>query len=128
MWEKWVFLSTAAGSHCLMRAPVGDINAAPGGTEFVLDLLGECRSVAEANGYSPRSAALERSRAMLTAKGSPLTASMLRDIEKNAPIEADHIIGDILSRAKTKSPLLTIVYAHLKAYESRRAGLGPPNN
>ena len=33
MWEKWVFLASLAAASCLMRAPVGDIVAAPGGRE-----------------------------------------------------------------------------------------------
>jgi 2-dehydropantoate 2-reductase len=59
---------------------------------------------------------------MLTAPNSPLTASMLRDIERGAPIEADHILGDLLRRAaSTDGSLLRIAYAHAKAYEARRA-------
>ena len=59
---------------------------------------------------------------MLTAAGSPFTASMLRDIESGAPIEADHMLGDLLSAGKDGSafPLLAAAYAHLKAYEARR--------
>jgi 2-dehydropantoate 2-reductase len=57
---------------------------------------------------------------MLTAAGSLFTASMLRDIENGAPIEADHIIGDLLRRGRDYS-LLPIVFTHLKAYEARRA-------
>jgi 2-dehydropantoate 2-reductase len=48
---------------------------------------------------------------------------MLRDIEKGAPIEADHIVGDLLHRgagSSSEHPLLGIAYAHLKAYEARR--------
>ncbi len=45
-----------------------------------------------------REAQLNRTRKTLTATGSTLTASMLRDIERNAPIEADHIVGDLLRR------------------------------
>jgi 2-dehydropantoate 2-reductase len=56
----------------------------------------------------------------MTAPGSPLTASMLRDIERGGPIEADHIIGDLLRHGES-SPLLRIAYTHLKAYEARRA-------
>jgi len=121
MWSKWVFIAAAASATCLMRASVGDIGAAPGGTEFVLGLLEECRSIAAARGYPPREAALQRSRDMLTAKGSGLTASMLRDIERNAPIEADHIVGDLIERGSGAGlPLLRIAYTHLKAYENRR--------
>ena len=57
---------------------------------------------------------------------SSFTASMLRDIESNARIEADHIIGDLIDRADVqgKTPIdvrmLRIVYTHLKAYQARR--------
>lgn len=120
MWEKWVFIATGAGTTCLMRASIGDICSAPRGTEFVLALLEECRSIAAAQGYTPREAALQRARDMLTAKGSGLTASMLRDIERNAPVEADHIIGDLIRRGGGDFPALRIAYTHLKAYENRR--------
>jgi 2-dehydropantoate 2-reductase len=119
MWEKWTFLATLAGSTCLLRGTVGDICAAPGGSEFALRLLEECRSIAAAAGYPPTPPFLERTRTMLTEAGSTLTASMLRDIEAGAPIEADHVIGDLLNRAE--SPLLRIVYSRLKVYEARRS-------
>jgi 2-dehydropantoate 2-reductase len=47
---------------------------------------------------------------------------MLRDIERNAAIEADHIVGDLLRRgaASAKPSPLSIAYTHLKAYEARR--------
>jgi 2-dehydropantoate 2-reductase len=60
---------------------------------------------------------------MLTAPGSPIAASMLRDIERGAPIEADHIVGDLLARGGARPgdyPLLQIAYAHLRTYEARR--------
>jgi 2-dehydropantoate 2-reductase len=122
MWEKWVFLASAASSHCLMRASVGDIQASPGGNEFVLGLIEECLSIAADEGYVVREASLKRTRAMLTAEGSTLTASMLRDMERNAPIEADHIVGDLLARRKDSPSMtrLAIAYTHMKAYENRR--------
>jgi 2-dehydropantoate 2-reductase len=50
---------------------------------------------------------------------------MLRDIERNAPIEADHVVGDLLRRGvEGGSPLLRIAYLHLKAYEARRVREG----
>jgi 2-dehydropantoate 2-reductase len=56
---------------------------------------------------------------MLTADSSSLTASMLRDMLSGAPIEADHIVGDLLSRGK--ATLLSVVFTALKAYELTRA-------
>jgi 2-dehydropantoate 2-reductase len=126
MWEKWVFLATLAGATCLMRAPLGDIVASPGGEDLIRELFAECRAVAESAGYAPSEAFQAQALAALTAAGSPLTASMLRDIESNAPIEADHIIGDLLRRRSTadatrgERSLLAIVHTHLKAYEARR--------
>lgn len=123
MWEKWVFLASLAGSTCLMRATIGDICASAGGADFILGLLEECRSIAAAEGYPMREAQMKRARNMLTAAGSTLTASMLRDVEHNAPIEADHIIGDLLRRAAPapeKLSPLNIAYTYLKAYEARR--------
>jgi len=127
MWEKWVLLATLAGATCLMRASIGDIMAAPGGEALVLGLLEQCRRIAAATGYAPRPAFLERARAALTMKNSPLTASMLRDTEANAPVEADHVLGDLLRREQALESearalsQLAIAYAHLKAYEIRRA-------
>jgi len=122
MWEKWTFIATGAGMTCLMRASIGDIVTA-GGAELSVTLLEECARVAAAHGFAPRPAALERSRAMFTAAGSPITASMLRDIERGARIEADQIIGDLLRRGVARgveTSLLRIVDVHVKAYEARR--------
>jgi 2-dehydropantoate 2-reductase len=123
MWEKWVFIAASAGITCLMRAAVGDIVAADA-AGLAITLLDECGAIAARNGHAPGDASIQRSRTMLTAAGSRLTASMLRDIERGAPTEARHILGDLLGRGGDKadhSPVLRIAYAHLKAYEARRA-------
>lgn len=126
MWEKWVLLATLAGATCLMRAAIGDIMASPGGGDLILNLLDECRAIAATAGHAPSAAFLDQARAALTARGSPLTASMLRDVEGNAPVEADHVVGDLLRRRQSVSSdhndlsLLATVYTHLKAYENRR--------
>lgn len=78
MREKWVFLASLAGSTTLMRATIGDICATPDGGNFVLDLIEECRRIAEFEGYASRPTVLERIRAQLTATDSPLTASVSR--------------------------------------------------
>ncbi|MFZ3360186.1 MAG: 2-dehydropantoate 2-reductase [Xanthobacteraceae bacterium] len=122
MWEKWVFIAATAGITCLMRAPVGDIVAA-NGVALTTSLLDECAAIAAGQGFAPSEPILARSRTMLTAPGSTFAASMLRDIERNAPIEADHVVGDLLQRGARKDrdyPLLRIAYTHLKAYEARR--------
>jgi len=124
MWEKWVFLTSLAASTCLMRAPVGHILAAPGGKDFILGILDECSAVAAAEGHTPRGPFFERVRGMLTTEGSQLTASMFRDIRAGAPVEADHVVGNLIARgdaAKVPVPKLRTAYTHLKAYERQRA-------
>jgi 2-dehydropantoate 2-reductase len=123
MWEKWVFLASLAASTCLMRAAVGHILAAPGGKDFILGMLDECTEVAAAEGHAPSGPFFERVRGMLTTEGSQMTASMFRDIKAGAPVEADHVIGDLIARgdaAKVPVPRLRTAYTHLKAYEKQR--------
>src|SRR6266436_1270523 len=123
MWEKWVFLASLAASTCLMRTSVGNILAAPGGKDFLLGMLDECSAVATAEGHAPSGPFFQRARGLLTAEGSPMTASMFRDIKAGLPVEADHVIGDLIARgdaAKVPVPRLRIAYTHLKAYEKAR--------
>jgi 2-dehydropantoate 2-reductase len=127
MWEKWAIIASVAGITCLLRGAVGDIVAAGAG-QRAMDIYAECCAIAAANGFAPGESARKRSIGMLTTPGSTFAASMLRDIERGAPIEADHIIGDLLARGgggKSSEgtgdyPLLQIAYAHLRTYEARR--------
>ena len=119
MWEKWVLLATLAAENCLMRASVGDIVAA-GGAAFATSMLGESIAIAKASGYPPRDPVRDRIRGTVTAEGSTLTASMLRDVERGSRTEADHILGDLIRRGTGESPLLSLAYLQLRAYEARR--------
>jgi 2-dehydropantoate 2-reductase len=120
MWEKWLFIATLAGITCLMRASLGDIQTA-GGTNIALALFEECSAIAAKNGHAPREAVGERLRKIVTAPGSTLTASMLRDLEAHGKTEHEHVLGDLLARAQgTRAPVLEICLAHMRAYEARR--------
>jgi 2-dehydropantoate 2-reductase len=121
MWEKWVFIAAAAGITCLMRSAVGDYVGA-GAADLATSLLAECASIAAAQGFPPREPALERAQTALTAPGSPLKASMLRDIEGGKLVEGDQILGDLLRRAKKPDDrsLLRVATLHVKAYEAGR--------
>jgi 2-dehydropantoate 2-reductase len=121
MWEKWVFIAAAAGVTSLMRGTAGDIVAAD--ANLAMKFLDECVAVAVKSGFPPSAPALERFRTILNTPDSPFTASMLRDIEAGLRIEADHVIGDLMTRGDRVGqpcPLLRLAYAHLKTYEARR--------
>ena len=122
MWEKWIFIAGLAGATCLMRAAIGDLVAAGAG-ELALGLFEACAAIASANGFPPGREHVERTRRALTEPGSTIAASMLRDIESGARVEADQILGDLLRRSTADSDwtsLLRVAYAHVKAYEARR--------
>lgn len=124
MWEKWVFLSSLAALTCLMRAAVGDVVAAGGG-DIGQGLFDEAAAVATAAGYKPRDGFAGQMRGRLAQPGLLFTASMMRDIEARNRIEADHVIGDLLSRGGAdRMPLFRVAYIHMKAYEARRAREG----
>jgi 2-dehydropantoate 2-reductase len=123
MWEKWTMLATLACSTCLMRGPVGKILEATGGRDYILGVRDEIIAIASAAGHAPRAPFVEHITGMLTTAGSPLTASMFRDVAAGLPTEADHIVGDLVARghaAKIDVPRLRVAYAHLKTYEAQR--------
>ena len=80
--------------------------------------------MAAAAGHDPGDKGMQTIRAFLTVKGSRFTASMLHDLEKGAMVEADHVVGDMIARAKKAgiaTPNLRLAYAHLQVYLARRA-------
>jgi 2-dehydropantoate 2-reductase len=121
MWEKWVFIAAAAATTCLMRATVGDMVSAAA-QDIPVGMFEECSAIAAANRYPPRPNAVKMGLSVLTEPGSSFTTSMLRDVELGSRIEADHIVGDLLSRrGSVAAPLLSTAYAQLRSYEARRA-------
>ena len=128
MWDKIVFLSTLAGATCTMRASIGDILNTLAGEELITGLFAECAETAAACGHAVSEMQLATYRKQLTEPGSGLMASMLRDVERGAETEAEHILGDLVGRAQTKgvaTPLLRLAYSHLQAYAARRKAATP---
>ena len=124
MWFKWVLLSSIGATTLLGRGTIGEINRAPGGSELALGIVRESSSIAEANGYPLAPDAAEVISARLTRTESILVSSMYRDLHKGKPVEADHILGDLLRRGAehgVTTPLLEAAYTQTKVYEDRRA-------
>jgi len=124
LWEKVAFLSALAAVTCLFRANVGEIMAAPGGREAMLRALDANIEIATREGHAPRAAPIEAARARLTQPGGDWSSSMARDLEAGRPVEADHIVGWMLAKARAHGvddTILSLAYANLKAYERRRA-------
>ncbi|GAB3311635.1 2-dehydropantoate 2-reductase [Luteimonas notoginsengisoli] len=130
LWSKYSFLAALAAGTCLMRASVGRIVATEGGDAFMAALHDECLAVAAAEGEPVPHEDAGRARELLTRAGSPLTASMLRDLQAGDRIEGAHIVGDMLHRAGAAgldAPRLAIAWCHLQAYASRREEPATPD-
>ncbi|WP_296227065.1 2-dehydropantoate 2-reductase [Ralstonia sp. UBA689] len=122
MWEKFVFITSLASMTCVMRASVGEIVATEEGKALSEEMFAACGAVSATSGYPIRAQARARGLEFLTKAGSPMTASMLRDLESGGRIEADQIVGDMLRRGRALGvdvSLLRVVYAHLQAYQQR---------
>jgi 2-dehydropantoate 2-reductase len=113
LWDKLV----------LMRASVGTILDTDDGESLMQQLFAECGAIAAAEGFAPNPEAMAGFRKTLMQRGSPLTASMARDVARGGPTEADHILGDLVRRAAARGvavPILRVAFAHLQAHEIGR--------
>ncbi|MCR6625690.1 MAG: 2-dehydropantoate 2-reductase [Pseudoxanthomonas sp.] len=122
-WVKYSFLTAMAAGTCAMRAPIGTLVAGEGGADFMAALHEECLAVAAASGQPVPAPAQATARETLTAAGSPMKASMLRDLEAGQRVEAAHIVGDMVHRAEAfgvDTPRLRMAWVHLQAYEAQR--------
>ncbi|GAA2539181.1 ketopantoate reductase family protein [Winogradskya consettensis] len=122
MWEKWVFLASTGIVNVLMRGTIGEVEAAPGGAALANAVVDEALAVAEAAGHRSRSPQEAFLRTSITAKGSPTTTSMYRDLVSGAPVEADTIVADLVTRADNLGvpvPLLHAARVNLAVYQAR---------
>jgi 2-dehydropantoate 2-reductase len=121
MWQKWVGISALGLVNCLFNGALGEINAVPYGEETALQALDECAAVAAACGYPPAKPFLENVHQRIINKGSKLTSSMYRDMQKGAKLEADAILGDLLEHSRShnlKTPLLQAACVRLRVYQN----------
>ncbi|MBL8296939.1 MAG: 2-dehydropantoate 2-reductase [Rhodanobacteraceae bacterium] len=123
MWEKFALLATLAAMTCLMRASVGEIVATADGAALARRCYGEACAVAAACGHAVADLVQAEATTILTTPSSPLKASMLRDLQRGATTEGEHIIGDLISRGDMYNidmPLLRAAATHLRVYERAR--------
>lgn len=120
MWDKWVLLATLGAATTLLRGPIGAINKAPGGREFLHALAVETSSVAAAAGYPIRGKAAAMLEATI-ATTEPVTSSMYRDLIQGLPVESDAIVADMVLEAakhQVSVPLLSAARTGLAVYSA----------
>jgi 2-dehydropantoate 2-reductase len=124
MWEKWLFLASLGVVTTLMRSPVGEILAAPGGPAFTDRVVSEAIAIVTAAGHPPREQALTFLRGSITnSRKVATTSSMYRDMQAGLPVEADAIVGDLVAYAErlgVDAPLYAAAYTNLSVYAAGR--------
>lgn len=124
MWEKLMMLSVLAAITCLFRGNVQEIMSAPGGKQAAERALAANVAILTKEGYAPTPGARKAAQSRLTDPNGTWSASMMRDMEGGRPVEADHVIGFMLDKARkhgVDDTILSLAYTHLKTYERRRA-------
>ncbi len=125
MWQKLAFLGTGATMYCLMRANLGEIlRGSPEGQIIFHKLFDTVVSIARHEGHDLPAEFVTRTKKMFERRESTLASSMARDIEAGRPTEGDHVTGFLLRRARAAGiddTILACAYAHMKAYDERRA-------
>lgn len=124
MWSKFQMLAAFSAMCCLTRASVGQMMAADNGKRLMERALEETALTAAAEGHACPASHLDETRQLLTQAASPFNASMLRDLLAARRTEAEHIVGDMVRRARQHgldTPLLECGWAALQVHEIQMA-------
>lgn len=127
MWVKWIMISSTGSINTLGHGTIGEIESVRvlegAGARMQNRVLDEAIAIATACGYAPSGDAEAMVRRRLTEPGSGFESSMYRDMTRGLPVEADHILGDLLERGRRKgvdTPLLEAAYVQLRLYAQER--------
>jgi 2-dehydropantoate 2-reductase len=120
-WDKWATVCTAAAVNSLMRGTVAEIMRTKDGRAVMQRAMKETQAVASASMHPLSAQTIRQMEALLLDPTREWGASMMRDIGQGMPkIEADGIVGDMLSRADgfgIDAPVLRAAFVHLQVYE-----------
>lgn len=120
MWHKYLFITAMSGITSAMASPIGPIRDLDSGQRTIAALLDELTGIMKAIGAPIKGTIAEEQLGKIMALAPGMKSSMQRDIEKSQPIEADHLQGYLLDKAKAQGipvPVLETIYTKLKIYE-----------
>lgn len=120
MWHKYLFITAMSGITSAMASSIGPIRNLDSGKRTIAALLDELTGIMKAIGAPIKDTIAEEQLEKIMALAPGMKSSMQRDIEKSQPIEADHLQGYLLDKAKAQGipvPVLETIYTKLKIYE-----------
>ncbi|MBQ4849999.1 ketopantoate reductase family protein [Pseudoalteromonas sp. MMG012] len=118
LWEKFTFINALAGCTTLLRGTIGELINTEHGQAVAVQIIDECQSVASAHGFSIRPRSNKITRDAFLQVGSPLSASMLKDIENNHRIELNLLseLCEFAAEKAVKVPLMCAAHSQLEVY------------
>lgn len=122
MWHKYLFITAMSGVTSLMEAPIGPIRESKIGQCTIADFLGELAFIMRRIEAPIEEEIVKKHLATMNEMDYEMKSSMQRDMEKKAPIEADHLQGYLLQKAydqQISAPILQTIYTKLTLYEKQ---------
>jgi 2-dehydropantoate 2-reductase len=126
MWDKWVYIASIGAVTSLMRAPVGEIVAVPGGERFARSVVAEAVAAATACGHPVPAGQVRGTEQALTAAGSSTTSSLTRDLIAGRRTEVEAVLADFAARAGaagTATPLIDLAVLALRIHNQQVASV-----
>ena len=111
LWRKYVLIGTTAASTVLFQKSLGEINSTTNGEGIIREIHQQCKNIVLSNGYDIGVEADKYNLDLITAKGSLLKASMLRDFEAGKQTECDHILGYLIELAQKNNVECSLIKA-----------------
>ncbi|GLZ55555.1 2-dehydropantoate 2-reductase N-terminal domain-containing protein [Actinomycetospora sp. NBRC 106378] len=121
MWTKWLFIGASTVLTSLGGGPVGDVAAAPGGTDLVRTVVAELSAIAAAEGHGEDPDVLVRTFSDPTSRFVP---SMTRELWAGRPVEVEVLdeLAALARRGALASPLLDAARVRLRLGRATEPG------
>jgi len=123
MWHKYVFITAMSGLTSLMESPIGPIRNLESGQRVILEFLNEISLIMKKIDAPIKDDIADIQYKRINEMDEAMKSSMQRDMEKSMPLEAEHLQGYLLGKArehKLAVPILDTIYTKLALYEKLR--------
>lgn len=120
LWEKFIFVSTMATLTSYLDLPIGPILENKGYKQILLQLLGEIKSVAIAEGVNLQDDIVESTMLKINRLSYEATTSMHRDFQKKGRTEylsLTEYVTNLGGKLNIETPLYDKILAELKTRE-----------
>ncbi|MGB2993102.1 MAG: ketopantoate reductase family protein [Paenisporosarcina sp.] len=123
MWHKYLFITAMSGLTSLMESPIGPIRNLESGQRVILEFLNEISLIMKKINAPIKEDIANIQFKRINEMNEAMKSSMQRDMEKSMPLEAEHLQGYLLGKAREHNlsvPILETIYTKLALYEKMR--------